>query len=390
MRDRSIDPLGASKRLYASCTSCEHEILDLLKCVETTQTARQDLLWTKCALQRGEILARRVANRRPVGKVAVYLPSNLPLYSCYQYAIAPMLAGNAVTIHPSSQSGTVLQQVLALLLSNSDQLQVSNLPRAEFTSCVAMRADAVVITGNLGLASLIMAESQPGTVVIYQGAGINPFVINSDAQLDSAVQLAIRSRLFNSGQDCCASDCFYVHRSMFKAFVEALCDLVPTISIGPNQCAETIVGPLMRPDAASLLLEQARRDSSVKARIPATLDGSYCSIGVYECTWHSPIFRAEKFSPLFTLAPFDNAHVLLSHLALARHRMILTVAGTDSSLNPLRTNYGHFMVNTSIYEKEDAHIPFGGYGEATFYTDTDGHVVAGPLYIPSVVTKQRS
>lgn len=88
-------------------------------------------------------------------------------------------------------------------------------------------------TGSTGTGKLLMQQCA-GTVkrISMELGGNAPFVVFDDADLDSAVEGALKSKYRNSGQTCVCANRFLVHTSVHDAFVERLTAKAAALVLG--------------------------------------------------------------------------------------------------------------------------------------------------------------
>jgi acyl-CoA reductase-like NAD-dependent aldehyde dehydrogenase len=372
-----------SNLIYRRLQENAAEILDVLNQVETYRTACKEFQYTANAFSNVAALQQALEGRVPLGDVAVFMPFNVPLHSFYLYVITPMLAGNHIRVHQSSATGWVVDRLIEFLLPDLEGLvEVPDCSRSRFINGVAYQADGVIITADWETSQEILRHSEARTAIIYQGAGVNPFVITKGADLESAIEAAVCSRLYNSGQDCCACDLFYIHQEVFDEFCEGLCRRVKRAVVGMNQHALTDVGPLTKPQNAYRLLTRLSQDAQARSLLPAYMEGAYMYPGVYHLPFDSELLTVQKFCPLFTVAAYESEAGLCQKLLTAEHRMIVSVFGEPALLRCLSPHYGHPLWNTIIYDVEDLHAPFGGYGKSSFVRRPyQKGLTKGPIWI---------
>jgi len=73
--------------------------------------------------------------------------------------------------------------------------------------------------------------------------GSDPFVVLEDANLDLAVELALRGRGNNAGQTCIAPKRYLIHKNLYNGFVEKLVQGVNNLKLGDPLLKETQMGP---------------------------------------------------------------------------------------------------------------------------------------------------
>lgn len=367
----------------------------LIEC-ETRKTAVREVDKTIRALETYDRELPLLADREPVGAVAVALPYNNPLYSMVLYCGGPLLAGNSVRCRPSSLTAAPLSQICELLSSALSELPLTievGASGADFIRYEYLegRSDAFIFTGSWGNAREL-SEERVGSKLIYCGPGVNPFVVLDDADVPTAVGLALEARLFNSGQDCLAAERFYVHESRLDEFVDELLRSLKAIKVGHNDDPEVVVGPLVSVQSANYLRDLlGSHHKSRSTVLRGEIDGSTVGPHVVVTDATDPIVLAEKYGPIFVVVPFTSiaeAELLASD---AEYRLGATVVGSAEQAAQLTLPHPHIAVNECLiaYEEDDAHVPFGGELRSGFVRDGD-RSYGGPILFSVETSRPKS
>jgi aldehyde dehydrogenase (NAD+)/succinate-semialdehyde dehydrogenase/glutarate-semialdehyde dehydrogenase len=152
-------------------------------------------------------VATRVAElRRPKGVVALITPWNYPLSLGVTDAVPALLAGNAVVHKPDTQtalSALWTIDLLAELGMPRDIWQVVLGEPADIGDALLDGADYVAFTGSTRGGRKIAEEAAKRLIgCSLELGGKNPMLVLDDADLDHAVQGAIRACFSNAGQLC--------------------------------------------------------------------------------------------------------------------------------------------------------------------------------------------
>lgn len=94
---------------------------------------------------------------------------------------------------------------------------------------------------------------------VIELGGSDPFIVMRDCDLNKAVDIAIESRLANSGQVCFASKRFIIHESQIEEFSSILEKRVSEMKIGDPFEEDTRIGPLSRRELFDKLVDQVER-----------------------------------------------------------------------------------------------------------------------------------
>lgn len=83
---------------------------------------------------------------------------------------------------------------------------------------------------------------------VMELGGNDPFIVLENADIDLAVEIAVKSRIANAGQVCIAAKRFIINEDVYDKFREKLIVKVKSLKIGDPMDAATQLGPLARSD----------------------------------------------------------------------------------------------------------------------------------------------
>ena len=190
--------------------------------------------------------------RQPYGLVARLVAFNHPLMFTVFKLAAPLVAGNVTMVKPSEHSSLsavaicrhlqeifppgVVSIITGLGAEAGDALVAHPaIPRLSFVGGVAT-----------GMAIQARAASVAVKTITLELGGKNPLVILPDADLNEAVDAAIRGMNFTwQGQSCGSTSRLLVHSSIHAEFVEALAARVGAMRAGPPVEPSSDLGALI-------------------------------------------------------------------------------------------------------------------------------------------------
>lgn len=189
--------------------------------------------------------------REPLGVVSVITPWNFPI-AIPAWKIAPALAyGNTVVFKPSEDA-----PLSAFLLVEA--LLEAGLPPGAINYLTGDGPTlGAELTGNPGVDGISFTGSQAVGAKIYQAAiqnmtrvqlemgGKNALVVLKDADLETAVDLAVKGGFGLTGQACTATSRVIVEEEIADAFVAALSRAAGQLKIGNGLEAGVQMGPLV-------------------------------------------------------------------------------------------------------------------------------------------------
>jgi succinate-semialdehyde dehydrogenase/glutarate-semialdehyde dehydrogenase len=316
----------------------------------------------------------------PLGVVLAVMPWNFPFWQVVRFGAPAIAAGNAALLkHAPSVTGCAL----AIEEIFHDAAESVNAPRSLFTTLLVDEVQvgavttalindphvaAVTLTGSerAGIAVATAAGSALKKTVLELG-GSDPFVVLDDADVERAVEGAVRSRFLNSGQSCLAAKRFIVAESIAEEFTSRFTDAVAALRVGDPADPQTQVGPLARLDQVTALEGLVERSVSGGAKI---LTGGARRPGpgaffeptvLADVTTDMPAFREETFGPVAAViraVDDDHAARLADDSAFGLGASVWSADLERALAVGRRITSGALFVNAVV--ASDARLPFGG------------------------------
>ncbi len=203
----------------------------------------------------------RFIERVPLGVVFTIAPWNYPYLTAVNSIIPALMAGNAVVLKHASHTLLVGERF-------AKAFEKAGLPKGLFHNLVMSHEQAAEVISSKLANMICFTGSVPGGKAIEQAAaghflgvglelgGKDPAYVRSDANLAHAVENLVDGAFFNSGQSCCGIERIYVHKNLYKDFVEGAVALTKTYVLGSPLEEATTLGPMIKADAASFVRKQ--------------------------------------------------------------------------------------------------------------------------------------
>jgi len=314
--------------------------------------------------------------REPLGVVGLITPWNFPL-AIPAWKIAPALAcGNCVVFKPSEITPASTWTLTDIFERAGLPPGVLNLVQGPGPSVGAALVrstglDAVSFTGSQAVGRLVArAAIEHGARVQLEMGGKNPLVVVDDADLETAVKVAVDGAFFQTGQRCTASSRLIVTEGIHDRFVAGMLDRVKRLVVDDALKPGTEIGPVIdnrqleknlryldigRKEGAQLLAggERLKRETEGYYMAPAVFAGTTPSM---------TINRDEVFGPIAAVIRVKNYE---EALAVANDTAYGLSAGIVTTSLKLATHFkrhaqsGLVMVNLPTAGL-DYHVPFGG------------------------------
>src|SRR5207237_6645475 len=110
------------------------------------------------------------------------------------------------------------------------------------TTSPAVRA--ISFTGSTAAGDAIHRSVRLTTRTQMELGGKNPLIVMEDADLDRAVDLAIKGGLSLTGQACTGTSRLLVHRAIKAAFTDKLVAKIKQLKVGNGMDPKNEIGPL--------------------------------------------------------------------------------------------------------------------------------------------------
>jgi len=207
--------------------------------------------------------------------------------------------------------------------------------------------------------------------------GHAPVIVHADADLPHALEVLVRAKFRNAGQVCTSPTRFYVHASLYEAFVEGFVARTQRLLVGDGREEGVSVGPL------TVERKIAELDVLVK---DAVQQGARLVLGgkrlprpgfFYEPTvlrdvpdtaW---IMREEPFGPVAPITSFEHFDEVVARANALPYGLAAYVFTRSAALSRQTTEaleVGVVGVNhTAVHEAE---TPFGGVNESGYGSES--------------------
>ena len=330
--------------------------------------------------------------REPLGVIGLITPWNFPI-AIPAWKIAPALAyGNTVVCKPADLAPGCAWAIAEILSRAGLPPGVFNLAmgRGSIVGEVLVNdpdVTALSFTGSVGTGRAIAAKAitRMAKVQLEMG-GKNPLVVLDDADLPTAVNVAVQGSYFSTGQRCTASSRLIVTTGIHDRFVTAVADKLATLRVDNALLAGTDIGPVV--DQSQLEIDQkyleVGRSEGAKLvvggeRLKRATDGYYLSPALFtETTNAMRIAREEIFGPVACVIrakDYDEALALANDTEFGLSAGIVTTSLRHATHFKRHSQAGMVMVNVPT-AGVDYHVPFGGRKGSSYGAREQGRYAA--------------
>ena len=209
---------------------------------------------------------------QPMGAILAIMPWNFPYWQVFRAFAPTAMAGNVMILkHASNVSGCALAIEKMILNAGAPKglFQTLLLPSSRVEKLIDdPRIAAVTLTGSTAAGSKVAeAAGRNLKKQVLELGGSDAYVILEDADLDIAVEIAVRGRLVNSGQSCIAAKRFVVVKPVYKEFVRRFTEQMQKATYGNPMDEKSRIGPMARVDLRDQLHEQVKSSVAKGAKI---------------------------------------------------------------------------------------------------------------------------
>lgn len=316
---------------------------------------------------------------KPLGVVLAIMPWNFPYWQVFRAMAPAVMAGNVMILkHASNVSGCALaiEQVMKKAGAPRGLMQTLLLPSSRIEELIAHKAiAAITLTGSTAAGSKVAeAAGRNLKKQVLELGGSDAYIILEDADMDVAVEIAVRGRLVNSGQSCVSAKRFVVVKSVRKEFEQRYKEQMLLVKYGEPMDERNRVGPMARKDLRDQLHEQVMQSVAKGAKvlcggfIPDSPGAYYPPTILTNVKKGMPAYDEELFGPVASVIEAKDEEDAIR----IANDSIYGLGGGIISKNRKRAERiaadeleaGNCFVNEFVHS--DARLPFGGVKQSGY------------------------
>lgn len=319
-----------------------------------------------------------------LGPVLAVMPWNFPLWQVFRFAAPALMAGNVGLLkHASNVTGCALaiEDIFTTAGVPAGAFQVLLISSGRVGEIIdAPQVRAVTLTGSTSAGRDVAARA--GRAIkktVLELGGSDPYLVLEDADLESAAETCVRSRLINSGQSCIAAKRFLVVDPVRTRFEDLFVEKMRARKMGdPRESPD--VGPLARRDLREDLHRQVVASIARGARlrlggaVPPGPGAFYPPTVLTEVRKGMPAFDEETFGPVAAIVPVrDEADAvrLANDSPFGLGAAVFTADQARGERVAARLEAGNVFVNALV--QSDPRLPFGGVKESGYGRELSRH-----------------
>ncbi len=308
----------------------------------------------------------------PMGPVLAVMPWNFPYWQVVRFAAPTILAGNVGLLKHASLTqgcGAAIERMIVAAGAPVGLFQNLAIRSDKVDALIAdPRIVAVTLTGSEG-AGIKVAEAAGRNLkkVVLELGGSDPFIVMPSADLDAAVEQAVKARVQNTGQSCICAKRMIVHADIYDAFLDRFAAAMRAVKAGDPMDAQTDMGPLSSEEQRRTTLEQIDAIRQAGGRLlfggeALPGKGAYMSAGVLvDVPIDHPAAQEELFGPVamvFRAADIDAAIALANDVPFGLGSSVWTNDPAERERFERDIEAGMTAVNAMLASTPEA--PFGG------------------------------
>ena len=303
-----------------------------------------------------------IIKKEPLGVVAAIIPFNFPC-DLFDQKVAPaLLTGNACIVKPSTDNPLTLCKLSHLMneagvTPGAIEIVTGRGPVVGTELTKNPDVHLVTLTGSTAVGIETAGYcAQNLTHVALELGGNDAFIVMDDADVDLATDELIWGRMYNTGQVCCASKRFLVHRSRVEEFTAKAIEKISKINRADPATDEAEMGCLISEKAAIKVEEQVNKTVEQGGKVPKDADVA---------------IDMEIFGPVVPIIAFDTEEEAVE----IANRSIFGLCGCVFTKDMKRAarvanalECGGAVINGASFFRS-FEMPFGGYKHSGIGTE---------------------
>lgn len=315
---------------------------------------------------------------QPQGVILAIMPWNFPFWQVFRMVIPTLMSGNVVVVKHAPSTMGCAEKIHQLFAESFPQGVYSNLiiDVKQVEAIIAhpfVRAVSLTGSTQAGRSVAALAGKYLKKCVLELG-GSDPYLILEDADLESAAEKCVQSRLINSGQSCIAAKRWLVTRKNYSEFRELVLEKMKHKICDDPMDMSTDVGPLARQDLRKTVHEQVEAcvQSGGKlllgGRLPERRGFYYPVTLLDQPSLDSPAFRDEIFGPVGSVFCAQDEKELLAWANWSRYGLGAAIFSRDEERAEewarSKLDVGVCFINDMV--RSDPRMPFGGVKDSGY------------------------
>ncbi len=308
----------------------------------------------------------------PKGVALIIAPWNFPFMLALEPLVSAIAAGCCVVLKPSEMTPHTAQLLYKMLNELFDEREVAvRLGDAQVSQALLKQPfDHIFFTGSPQIGKVVMrAAAENLTSVTLELGGMNPVVVNEDADLRDTAEKLIWGKFLNCGQSCLSINYVLVNYRVYDRLVKELQSALQRMYGNPENRSEN-------PDFARIVnSHHYQRVKKILDGMAATeaklVEGGDCNAAenyiaptiFKDVPLDAPVFEEEIFGPILSLCKYkdiDEAIKIINERPKPLAIYIFTRSDRFAKNIIAQTAAGTTCINDTTIQFGHPSLPFGG------------------------------
>jgi succinate-semialdehyde dehydrogenase/glutarate-semialdehyde dehydrogenase len=262
---------------------------------------------------------RILITKEPVGPCVLVTPWNFPLAMGARKIAPAVAAGCTMVFKPAELTPLTSLALVDIFREAGLPAGVLNVVTTSQPSSVVElwmasgTARKVSFTGSTAVGKILLGQAAGNVMRSSMELGGNaPFIVLPDADMERAVDGALKAKMRNMGEACTAANRFFVHSSLAAEFAEKFSQRMSELQVGNGAVEGTEVGPLISQaglDKVESLVADAVGKGAKVLTGGHSVDGPgyfYEPTVLIDVSADAELMSQEIFGPVAAISTFDT------------------------------------------------------------------------------------
>ncbi|CAH0529191.1 coniferyl aldehyde dehydrogenase [Vibrio hippocampi] len=368
----------ALKQDYGYRSEFDTLIADILPSVASINYAIKHLKkWMKPSKRHSGLMlapSKVTVHYQPLGVVGVITPWNFPFFLAFGPTVQAIAAGNRVMIKMSEFTPHA-NKTLAKVVTDAELEQHIQIIEGEADIGAAFSAlpfDHLIFTGSSAVGKQVArAAADNLTPITLELGGKSPTIIDSDIDINVAVDALILGKSLNSGQICVAPDYIFVPKARQQELIDVFIQRYTEYHLDSkdSNTQTHIVSDRQYERLMHLLNDTQQKGGQIHPvkEIEADQGRRLYPHLVTNVTEEMAILQQEIFGSILPIISYDSIEEVIDYITARPRPLALYIMSDNQALIDTllsRTHSGGVAINDTVMHVAADDAPFGGVGNS--------------------------